>query len=117
MNYEEKYNEALERAKRLHGEPTGGTERIVCEQIFPELKDSEYEKVRKVIMGCCIDHGHKYGCFGVTMEDMCAWLEKQSHKLDPDKVVEWLYEQVNSGSMQVDNITKTITTFKEDFGL
>ena len=52
MNYEEKYKEALERAKRLHSEPTGETERIVCEQIFPELAESEDERIRK----WCISH-------------------------------------------------------------
>lgn len=48
LNIEQKarrYDEAIERAKRLHSEPTGGTERIVCEQIFPELRESEDEKM------------------------------------------------------------------------
>lgn len=44
LSIEEKakaYDEAIERAKRLHSEPTGGTERIVCEQIFPALKENK----------------------------------------------------------------------------
>ena len=52
MYYEKSYKEALERARKLHSEPTGGTERIVCEQIFPELAESEDERIRK----WCISH-------------------------------------------------------------
>ena len=40
MDYEKKYKDALLRAKKLHDEPTGGTEKIVCEQIFPELRET-----------------------------------------------------------------------------
>ena len=175
MDFEQKYKEALERAKRLHGEPTGGTERIVCEQIFPELKESEDERIREEL----IEHikANKsadyvlFKRFSIYTSDkkkcdqFIAWLEKHKEenmgndgkislnpymgkeefkklvesniintsitwhdtidqlwelyrkRLDPDTVVEWLYEQINSGSMQVDNISKTETTFKEDFGL
>lgn len=72
MDYEKKYKEALERAKRLHSEPTGGTERIVCEQIFPELKESEDERIRKELCKAIwtyvpTEEGQEY----------IAWLEKQ----------------------------------------
>lgn len=46
------------------------------ENIFPELKESEDERIRKAIISCCIDHGSKYK-YGASMEEMCAWLEKQ----------------------------------------
>ena len=80
MNYEEKYKKALERAKKLHSEPTGGTERIVCEQIFPELLESEDERMRKEIRDfiCwAIDRG------SITKEQReqstswISWLNKQ----------------------------------------
>ena len=79
MNYEEKYKEALERAKRLHGEPTGGTERIVCEQIFPELNESYGEKIRKeLIEHIKANKGSDFVLFKrFSPDDVIAWLEKQ----------------------------------------
>lgn len=74
MNYERKYKEALERAKRLHSEPTGGTERIVCEQIFPELAESEDERTRKELMDFVV--GNTINKDG-KREKYLAWLEKQ----------------------------------------
>ena len=60
MDYEEKYNAALERAKKL--QETCDSTAVVgwCEYIFPELKESDGEKIRKAIISCCIDHGSKY---------------------------------------------------------
>lgn len=82
MTTEEKakrYDKAIERAKRLHSEPTGGTERIVCEQIFPELKESEDEKTRKQIVSFLkefeCDHYRN-----LDFSSWIAWLEKQSEQ-------------------------------------
>lgn len=72
MDYEKKYMEALERAKKLHSEPTGGTERIVCEQIFPELAESEDERIRKEILDYLVSRGFS--------NEWIAWLEKQGEK-------------------------------------
>lgn len=89
MNYERKYKEALERAKKLHSEPTGGTERIVCEQIFPELIESEDERIRKELIDflwkekiflqevhLSVENSPKYR----FVMDAIAWLEKQGEK-------------------------------------
>lgn len=48
MDYEKKYNDALERAKRLRDSfyQTMNAKRVV-EEIFPELAESEDEKIRK----------------------------------------------------------------------
>lgn len=81
MNYEERYNKALERARKLHSEPTGGTERIVCEQIFPELVESTDERIKREI----IEHLRQ----DIELEqilskergsDWIAWLEKQGEQ-------------------------------------
>ena len=69
MNYEEKYKEALERARKLHSEPTGGAERIVCEQIFPELIESEEERIRKEILDYLLSRGVRH--------EWIAWMKKQ----------------------------------------
>lgn len=76
MDYEKKYRKALERAKRLHSEPTGGTERIVCEQIFPELMGSEDERIRQELIGFLRNIPNS----NYTCEEMALWLEKQGEK-------------------------------------
>ncbi len=79
MDYEKKYKKALDRAKRLHSEPTGGTERIICEQIFPELAESEDEKIRKEL----IEHIKANSATGFVLfqkfspDDVIAWLENR----------------------------------------
>ena len=85
MTTEEKakaYDEALERAKYLHdnhlyGEPQNWW---TCEQIFPELKESEDERIRKEILDCFVSM-KKQGCFPSRhkerYESWIAWLEKQ----------------------------------------
>lgn len=99
MTNEGKYKEALERAKKLHSEPTGEIERVVCEQIFPELAESEEERIRK----WCISHFQ--ASVLVTKNNaeykeylnnkVIPWLEKQGEKpvdkIDPKfKVGDWL---------------------------
>ena len=79
MNYEKKYRKALERAKRLHSEPTGGTERIVCEQIFPELRWSEDERIRQAIIKGLSSCGKKYWG-GFEVKAAIAWLEKRGEQ-------------------------------------
>ena len=70
MNYEEKYKKALEKAKALYGssEPMSGCS-VILETIFPELKESEDEKIRKEIID--------YIKTGTYHKSWIAWLEKQ----------------------------------------
>jgi hypothetical protein len=81
MNYEKKYNEALERAKKLLlGNEHSNTIRSYFEHIFPELSESEDERMLKKIieylemikMGCVI-------CTIDTSEEI-AWLKKQKEQ-------------------------------------
>ena len=51
-DYEKKYNEALKRAKELIAKWTGKNKDFYVEDyayIFPELRESEDERIRKVI--------------------------------------------------------------------
>ena len=83
--YEKKYKEALARAKRLHSEPTGGTERIVCEQIFPELKEDEDEKIRKwLISQLKIKSDDTDSDLSIMIDKSIAWLEKQKEFVSAD---------------------------------
>lgn len=45
-------------------------------------------------------------------DEAIAWLEKQGHMLDPDKVIEWF--RVNWWDSHIGN---PIDKFKKDFGL
>lgn len=104
MNYEERYNKALERARKLHSEPTGGTERIVCEQIFPELVESTDERIKREI----IEHLRQ----DIELEqilskergsDWIAWLEKQDKKTNPYSGMSFEYNGHTWGMCARDN--------------
>jgi len=69
MDYEKKYKEALERAKK--GE--------CLENIFPELKESEDEKMREMAIKA-VYAPEAQSCiksWGINPDDVIAWLEKQ----------------------------------------
>ena len=106
------------------------------EEIFPELKESKDENIRKAIMACCSDHGHKYQYTGITAQDMLYWLEKQGEQntLNADKVIEWLKHcNITNCDMRTSIIPDSSPTsipnrvrwfsedfidkFKKDFGL
>lgn len=73
------YDVAIERAKKLH-------DKIDIEEIFPELKEKEDEKIKNAILnhlkkmwGNCQDD-----VCGVHVEDAIAWLEKQGEQAKND---------------------------------
>ena len=84
MDYEKKYKEALERAKVIYQgsykPDTAATIAETLQNVFPELCESEDERIRKAIH-IYLDwlDGHKdYQPKGdYTIKDMIAWLEKQ----------------------------------------
>ena len=60
------YDEAFERARAIRfGNPQSGTANVVCEEIFPELRESEDEKNWKAVMEYIKD------------DALRSWLEKQ----------------------------------------
>lgn len=74
MDYEEKYNAALERAKEYHD--NGGAP-LILEVVFPELKESEDEKMRKSII-YALQNGGFYS--SDKTDEAIAWLEKQGEQ-------------------------------------
>ena len=86
-NYEKLYKEALERATKLAF--TGNISAIAAGEIFPELKESEDERIRKAIieaLGRQAYSEHILNDWGVSYEDAIAWLEKQGKtSWRPDK--------------------------------
>lgn len=75
MTQEEKYKEALERASKLRVQNPFDTVGQMVEHIFPELAESEDEKIRKEIVDF-ITSSNKYGT-NERCEAWLAWLEKQ----------------------------------------
>ena len=80
------YDMAIERAKKLHNAPIMGKITIyddrIIEEIFPELKESEDEKIKNAILnhlkkmwGNCQDD-----VCGVHVEDAINWLENKCKK-------------------------------------
>ena len=80
-NYEQKYKDALRRAKKLYLE---GTITECLGWVFPELED-ENERMKREILELVSIAGN-----GNQFEEIKDWLEKHSHILDPDKVIEWI---------------------------
>ena len=98
MDYKEKYEEAFERAKDIYNDdPNSSTARAVCEQIFPELEESEDEKIRKEILNVIhqLDDNTTICGRNYDFQKWISWLEKQG-------------ELVNSLSKGLDNAHERI---------
>lgn len=81
MDYEQKYEKALKVASQWHKDGIGDVKKVV-ECIFPELKESEDEKIRKgLIKGLSAMrdiHNHQtFSDDAINIDDAIAWLEKQ----------------------------------------
>lgn len=86
MNYEQEYKAALERAEIL--KKTCGSTAVIgwCEHIFPELKESEDEKIRKVLVRWFEVGARGSETFnGISTDKILAWLEKQKETYNPYK--------------------------------
>ena len=91
MNYEKAYKEALNKAKSKIENDKGHVlyeDDIV--EIFPELAESEDEKIRKAIKSIlAFSPAALFDKVSVSREDAITWFEKQNH--DGKK---WIYEDV-----------------------
>jgi hypothetical protein len=86
MDYEKAYKEALERAEGLI-DFCSDSELKTLEYVFPELKDSEDERIRGAIMHF-ISHTPTVPKGIINKEQMLAWLEKQGEKLQGKSALE-----------------------------
>ena len=84
--YENKYKEALERAKAMIKVAANQDEAIgFANTVFPELEESEDEKVEKAIFGMVYDSDNElWNSYGVSKSDVLAWLEKQGKQKSID---------------------------------
>lgn len=106
MDYEKKYKEALEKARKLYDdakvlEYTQDMEDY--ETIFPELKESEDEVFRKYILKCCEetiyadDRGLELSMD--TTKKLKNWLEKQCEQKPINDTDEDIVEAVSKTSI------------------
>lgn len=115
MNYEQKYKEALERAKNLRKDAIDMGENIrakQCEIIFPELKESDDEKIRRGLINGfneCLKSSQypisaqKYW-HNIKIEDIFSWLEKQGEQ----KPTEWDEEDDYNLQCMIAKVTSDI---------
>lgn len=107
MNYEQKYKQALERARQFIEHPLQEDSENIAEYIFPELTMSEDERmkdyIKDVIQAAIIPKKE-------NKQKMIAWLEKQGKALNPDKVIGWLVANICDYDYYV-------KLFKKDFDL
>ena len=77
MSYEEKYKEALKRADSLT-EKYGG--RDFAEYIFPELAESEDERIRKWLVDYFKEVGKSWIHREISPEQILSYLEQKEQK-------------------------------------
>ena len=86
MNYEQKYKEALERARNMLSYKEVRQEDM--EYLFPELKESEDEKIRKALIALLkSDFETDTTIYDISVSEIIDWLEKQpvNNKWKPSK--------------------------------
>ena len=88
----EAYDKALERARAINNgkdvDVESGT--TICEYIFPELKESEDDKIRKEIIS--ILRNTYWTSNRNRFNELVAWLEKQGNQSSPQTNERaWLY--------------------------
>ena len=107
MDYEKKYNEALEQAKRLYDGLDGySSNRKVLEEIFPELRESEDETIiegfRRLLDGIKRKGGLTLN--KVPLDKCYAWLEKQKEQ----KPADWSEDDERKRLACIDTINEVI---------
>lgn len=112
MDYKEKYEKALERAREIHLFSSDINEIRQMEKIFPDLKEYEDERIRKAMLQLLkrIDTAEDWSEGHYTLGDMIAWFERQGEKrkrIDEDTawkiynfVREWAHDRYGQMGLQ-----------------
>lgn len=91
MTQEEKaqrYDEAIEIAKSWHADAQIGFKKSL-ESLFPELKESDDERIRKKLIDYFKENNAALAFEGISNESVLAWLEKQKTS---DEALQYLKE-------------------------
>lgn len=113
-NYKELYENALKRADSFKSPEI----RDITEYIFPELAESEDERIRKALIRYFTlsdEHAYNEAC-GVSYRDIVAWLERQEQKpadkVEPKfKVGDWIINKEHN------NVAKVLEINNEQYRL
>lgn len=113
MDYKEKYEQSLERLKGLI-EVTREDKCAIMEEdiinIFPELKESEDERIRKELIFYLGDMPEDTELRnGITNRDVLAWLEKQS------EMPTWSEEDEKLYKLSLENLTELMHRFGGEY--
>ena len=91
MDYEKKYKDALERAREMIDSKKTFIGKECLEHIFPELRESEDERIRKnlirMVNNVRNDSTEK-GYYDIPFDEYISWLEKQKEQKDFRKLYE-----------------------------
>lgn len=114
MDYEKKYKEALELARKLKDEYNDiegyCPNQWLCEKLFPELAESEDEKIREAISNFINENNPYKKLKEETKKQWISWLEKQkatTHKAKYEKQIVLLTE--SNGNFEIAYSTKTLS--------
>ena len=113
--------EKFEEAKRLY-ETANADQRYVLESLFPELKESEDERIRKALRERIIRYDPNNEILikeeGISQRQFLAWIEKQAQKHDWSERDEKLLNDAISLADECDDIELRdwLKSIKERFG-
>lgn len=83
MDYEKKYKEILERAKKIHDTTVFDYDRVMMEDLFPELAESKDDRIKKEMISWLKSLIGEEEGFGYTEDEIrerIACLEKQGEQ-------------------------------------
>jgi len=113
MDYEKKYKEALERAKFLKKYLSPEFIRFV-DELFPELQESEDEKIRKILINLVESNGTACYINKIHKDKIFAWLEKQGEQkpIFDFKAKDWYVSKVDG---KIHNIYHSVDKVEPKF--
>lgn len=110
MNYEEKYNKALKRARYYHSKDYMLINSAI-ENIFPELKESEDERIRKDIISYLRNEKNvKRYISDIEIDKWIAWLEKQGFSKEQTNLPCFTFDDV----LALECCMETVKKVQED---
>lgn len=102
------YDEAIEKARKLYNsEETSAYIKLTCENIFPELKESKDEMIKKAIIEFFESEDDNTTYSLVRKKDIITWLKKQgknyTDKTPRFKIGDWIVNKFGD-SWHIDSI-------------
>ena len=114
------YKEKIKEAKRLY-ETANADQRYMLESLFPELKEPESERIRKILVEAVTQVLQDQYCSnrGVSKEKVVAWLEKMGEQkpvlFETPKTPVKDATEVSSRMQYIDDDLKPIADFIIDY--